>query len=157
MKEVDSKLGEVETALQNELKTATMIGETFNEVYSILVHLEGVISKAEFDKCYNKAAEIFYMATGFKDQVEECIAQVQKRRVILAFNNKLVTSESAFKNRTVVFLANLNTLVRGRLTSFIPIYFALIQDVNRCDRWKDNIVSVIQRDGNVELKFPYNN
>ena len=112
---MDDKLNEVETDLKKELKTAKMISETFAEVYEMLLHLKGVVPKAEFDKCYNKASEIFYLATGFEDQVEDCIAQVQKQRVILGFNTKLSNFEGLFKNRTTAFVSNLEQLVQRKI------------------------------------------
>ena len=113
MKDMDDVLEDVEKIFKTEFKTAEMITDTFNEVYEMLLHLQGVISKAEFEKCFNKASEIFYLATGFKDQVQDCINQVQKRRVILGFNNKLNNVEGLFKNRTKVFMGNLENLVQG--------------------------------------------
>ena len=74
MKDVDDELADVEKVLKNQLSTAQMITDTFNEVYEMLLHLQGVVAKEQFDKCYNKASEIFYLATGFKDQVQDCIA-----------------------------------------------------------------------------------
>ncbi|XP_066932323.1 uncharacterized protein [Clytia hemisphaerica] len=79
----------IKTALGGLSTDAMMITNRFLIAYDVLLHLKGLVDDKEFNTCYDKASELYYLVQGFKLQIDELLASVTKRDVLVMFETKI--------------------------------------------------------------------
>jgi len=102
---VEQTLTAVKAEVEGFQTKAEHITNDFLEVYDILLHLKHIVSDDDFNKCFDKASELFYVVTGFKMQLEECITDLAKKILVVQFETmfnsvkaNFVTKQKGFKD-----------------------------------------------------------
>jgi len=78
------------------LKTSEKNYREFDEAYDRLIEFKPMMKDKLFDKCFDKASEVFYVVVGFKKQTVEYISRVEKRLAIVDYENSLDNYEERF-------------------------------------------------------------
>ena len=83
--------------------TAETITSDFLEAYEVLLHLKESVEDDEFNKCFDKASELYYVVTGFKIQLQECIDDLTKNIAVQTFTTDLNDLKELFTTNQINF------------------------------------------------------
>ena len=95
--------------------TAETITSDFLEAYDVLLHLKDSVDNDEFNKCFDKASELYYVVTGFKIQLQECIDDLTKNIEVENFKAAFNTVKGMFSSAQANFRVLLLDLKKGTL------------------------------------------
>lgn len=99
------------------------LGETnylhkeFINVFELLVFLEDVLTDNIFSDCFERASTMYYLLHGFKQQINDCIAETNKTILVATATKNVTDAVAFFENAVTVFHNEQQILEKSKFKS----------------------------------------